>query len=126
VNVDTGIVTKEAITFEPSMRQVRRVDWVTFGGVYIRREVLDMVGPMDPRYEWAYVMDVDYSLEVSMRGLSNYQVPVRLLHWSNGTTGQFLTDPIYLQKVEANFGRFYQKWGAYLARFPNGINSEVR
>ena len=53
-----------------ALRTLRAVDWVTFGGVLIRREVLRACGPFDDRYRWAYVMDVDYCFEARLRGFS--------------------------------------------------------
>lgn len=97
----------------------RRVDWVTFGGIYIRREVLDLCGGFDTRYKWAYVKDVDYSLEIRIRGYNLYQVPVNLLHQENGTTKPFLEYPEYRDKVEGNFKEFEKKWKDIL---PNLLN----
>ena len=62
------------------LARVRSVDWVTFGGVLIRREVIRACGPFDRAYRWAYVMDVDYSFEARLRGFRLMQVPVSLRH----------------------------------------------
>lgn len=93
---------------------VRKVDWVTFGGVYLRRAALDMCGPFDSKYEWAYVMDVDYSLEMRLRGWNLYQVPVNLQHSESQTTRAFLEQPEYQAKVQRNLGYFHSKWGQLL------------
>lgn len=100
-------------------KDARRVDWVTFGGIYIRREVLDLCGGFDSRYQWAYVKDVDYSLEIRIRGYNLYQVPVNLLHEENGTTRPYLEKPEYQAKVESNFKEFEKKWKDIL---PNLVN----
>ncbi len=92
------------------LRVVREVAWATFGGVYIRREAIDLCGRFDRRYEWAYVMDVDYSLEIRQRGFRIYQVPVNLLHEENRTTRDFLALPEYRAKVESNAKAFFEKW----------------
>lgn len=122
--------------YDDRYARVRRTDWATFGGVYIRREVIDMVGSFDSRYKWAYVMDVDYCMETQLRGMRIYQTPVNLIHEENGTTRSFLAEAEYKQKVEANMDAFYDKWrplfrsakssGArasesnYLPKFPGG------
>lgn len=96
--------------YQPSLRRVREVDWVTFGGVYLRREFLDMCGGFDRRYEWAYVMDVDYCLEMTLRGAALYQVPVELVHHENQSTRRFLEHQRYRDKIDRNVERFYDKW----------------
>jgi hypothetical protein len=93
------------------LEQIRIVDWVTFGGVLIRREVIDACGSFDDRYEWAYVMDVDYSFEARLRGFLLYQVPVSLCHEENRSTRPILdADPSARAKLEGNFKAFYDKW----------------
>lgn len=89
---------------------VRIADWVTFGGVYIRRAAIDMVGEFDARYEWAYVMDVDYSLEMRLRGWNLYQVPVNLEHAESQTTRPFVEQPEYQAKIARNVEYFDRKW----------------
>ena len=68
------------------LKQVRCVEWVTFGGVLIRRETIRACGPFDRGYEWAYVMDVDYCFEARLRGFQLMQVPVPLQHEESRTT----------------------------------------
>jgi GT2 family glycosyltransferase len=93
------------------LEQIRVVDWVTFGGVLIRREVIDACGSFDDRYEWAYVMDVDYSFEARLRGFLLYQVPVSLCHEESRSTRPILdADPNARARVESNFQAFYNKW----------------
>jgi hypothetical protein len=53
VDVASLSILSQAEPYRPEHRQVRRVDWVTFGGVYIRREVLAACGRFDRRYQWA-------------------------------------------------------------------------
>ncbi|NQU37779.1 MAG: hypothetical protein HQ526_09340 [Actinobacteria bacterium] len=100
--------------YDERYRGVRRTDWATFGGVYIRREAIDMCGSFDDRYEWAYVMDVDYCMEVQLRGLRTYQVQVNVIHEGNGSTREFLADPVYKAKFRKNKQRFVEKWRPYL------------
>jgi len=100
--------------YDGRYREIRHVEWVTFGGVYLRRMALDMCGNFDSRYKWAYVMDVDYSMEMRLRGWRLYQVPVNLLHEENGTTRPLLQQSEYQAKVAKNLELFYQKWSALL------------
>lgn len=97
---------------------VRQMDWATFGGVLIRRQAVDMVGDFDERYKWAYVMDVDYCMEVQLRGLRVHQVPVNLIHEQNGTTKDFLKDPKFKSQVKENLVAFDEKWASLLRGKP--------
>lgn len=119
----TLVASPSAVEYDERFRTVRSVDWATFGGLLIRREIIDMVGKIDEAYEWAYVMDVDFCMRIHLCGRPIWQVPVNLLHRENGTTEEFLADPIYRSKMDANFRRFYEKWKGFLRRYPNGLNS---
>jgi hypothetical protein len=94
-----------------TLNQIRSVKWVTFGGVYIRREVLRACGPLDRRYRWAYVMDVDYCFEARLRGFELFQVPVSLQHEENRTTrALWEQDPELLRYKDGNYKIFREKW----------------
>ena len=71
---------------------VREVAWTTFGGVYIRRQVLDQVGDFDPSFEWTYNRDVDYCLTARNIGWKIYQVPVALHHFESKDVKRIRTD----------------------------------
>jgi len=62
---------------------VREVAWTTFGGIYIRREVLDQVGDFDAHFEWTYNRDVDYCLQARKLGWKIYQLPIPLFHFES-------------------------------------------
>ena len=112
VNLIEGIISDSVIKYEADLGKVRRVDWVNFGGVYIRAEVLSRCGPFDRRYKWAYVKDVDYCFEARGKGFELFQVPVNLLHYERRTTLPImLRDPVRAAQVEENFRLFYEKWG---------------
>jgi hypothetical protein len=114
VDITQGSAGAEALSYEKDFRRVREVEWVTFGGIYIRREVIETCGPFDRAYEWAYVRDVDYSLEARLRGFRLYQVPVNLLHHESRTTRPILSEsPDLSEKVERNFTVFRDKWRWY-------------
>jgi len=108
-----GHIGENGITLD-LLNRVREVDWVTFGGVLIRREVIDACGPIDRRYRWAYVMDVDYCLEARLRGFRLYQVPVALQHIESRTTGPMLERSAELQDIfHENFRIFNEKWRSF-------------
>ena len=107
-------VTKEMLT------QVRPVDWVTFGGVLIRREVIKVCGRFDVRYTWAYFMDTDYCLEARLRGFQLVQVPCRLLHEESRTTRREWTEnPDLTQHITGNRALFEEKWKPFLPALPD-------
>ena len=114
INVPDCIITPAAYEYDERFSNVREAQWATFGGVYIRREVIDMVGDFDRRYLWAYVMDVDYCTEARIRGQEIYQVPVNLLHEESKTSRKFLEIPEYAMQVKTNHAKFLQKWDWYL------------
>ena len=116
VSLADNSATAAAYEYDDRFAKVRKSPWVTFGGVYIRRETIDMIGDFDTRYLWAYVMDVDYCLEATIRGQRIYQVPVNLLHEESTTSKKFLGQPEYLAKAEGNMRKFLEKWDWYLSR----------
>lgn len=102
------------------LARVRSVDWVTFGGVLIRREVIRACGPFDRAYRWAYVMDVDYSFEARLRGFRLMQVPVSLQHEESRTTCRLWEQtPELKHHIQYNFNRFYSKWAPFYAALPS-------
>lgn len=115
VDLEGNTATADAFEYDDRYAKPRSVRWVTFGGVYVRREVIDMVGQLDRRYEWAYWMDVDYCLETWLRGQDMYQVPVNLLHEESKTSKSFMSRPEYARKFSANMEKFYEKWQWQLA-----------
>jgi hypothetical protein len=112
-------------SYDIRYQKIRRVAWVTFGGVFLRREVLDQCGSFDNHYQWAYVMDVDYSFEIRRRGYNLYQIPVNLLHDESGTTKEMLAKPEYQSYVENNLKIFYQKWSGQTKLFKNPDPHEI-
>ena len=97
---------------EPDVGQydfVRRVAWCTFGGVYIRREVLSDVGNFDTSFEDAYERDVDYCLEARRAGWEIYMTPVPLMHLEGKDNNRILTDEIRRAQMR-NRRRLAEKW----------------
>lgn len=91
--------------------KVREVAWTTFGGLYIRRELINDVGDFDPGFEWTYNRDVDYCLEARKKGWKIYQVPVPLLHFESKDNKRLMQQNQELNaKWGRNFNRLLQKW----------------
>lgn len=89
--------------------KVREVAWTTFGGLYIRRQVLDDVGDFDPTFEWTYNRDVDYCLSAREKGWKIYQVPVPLYHFESKDVKRIRTQEN--SNAEArNLERLKKKW----------------
>lgn len=89
---------------------VREVAWVTFGGIYIRRSVIDAVGDFDPSFEWSYNRDVDYCLTTRKKGFKIYQTPISLLHFESKDVKRIRTQEM-IDKESRNLTKLGQKWG---------------
>ncbi|WP_336489922.1 hypothetical protein [Methylobacterium nigriterrae] len=126
VDLRAGTAGPVAYRYDGRFAAPRPADWVTFGGVYIRREVIDMVGDPDPGYRSAGVMDADYALEARIRGIRCWQVPVTLLHGENGSTCPTLDDPAYAGRVAHDDARFQEKWKDLLGRSGSGLWTGAR
>ena len=88
---------------------VREVAWNTFGGIYIRRQVLDEIGDFDPQYEWSYNRDVDYCLRTREKGWKIYQIPVPLLHYQSKDVKRIRTDE-NVKAEQRNLNRLHSQW----------------
>ena len=89
--------------------KVREVAWYTFGGIFIRRDVLNAIGDFDPEYEWSYNRDVDYCLQVREKGWKIYQVPTPLMHYQSKDVKRIRTQ----ENIDAetrNLERLQRKW----------------
>lgn len=91
--------------------RVREVSWVTFGGVYIRRSLLDTCGNFDPSFYWTYYRDVDYCLTARSLGYKIYQTPVQLLHFE-GRDNKLIQqqNPKKAEQAAINYKVFRDKW----------------
>lgn len=88
---------------------VREVAWCTFGGLYIRRAVLDAVGDFDPLFEYTYERDVDYCMEARKAGWKIYMTPATLLHWESKDNKRVMTQNLYDAQAR-NKKRLKEKW----------------
>ncbi len=69
---------------------LRKVAWTTFGGIYIRRQVINDVGNFDRRYLWTYNRDVDYCLKARSKGWDILQTPITLIHHESKDNKQIM------------------------------------
>jgi GT2 family glycosyltransferase len=92
-------------------KKVREVSWVTFGGIYLRRDVIASVGNFDPAYYWTYYRDVDYCITARKLGWRIYQTPVKLLHFEGKDNKRIQSsDATKLEKWRINHNIFTNKW----------------
>jgi GT2 family glycosyltransferase len=90
---------------------VREVAWTTFGGVLIKREVIEAVGDFDPSYEWSYNRDTDYCLAARQAGFKIYQIPVEIYHFESKDNKRLKHQNHELaQKESRNLQKLINKW----------------
>lgn len=91
--------------------RVREVSWSTFGGIYLRRSLINQCGSFDPAYYWTYYRDVDYCLTARSLGWKIYQTPVKLLHFEGKDNKRIQSqDPIKREHATINHSIFLNKW----------------
>ena len=106
----SGRASKEKLELdEGQYNHVREVAWVTFGGIYIKRELLNVVGDFDPSFEWSYNRDVDYCLTSRSKGYKIYQTPVPLLHYESRDVKRIRTEERN-QQESRNLFKLKRKW----------------
>ena len=108
-DIFTGKHTKEPEADTGQYDFVREVAWSTFGGIYIRREVLNQVGHFDSSFEHQYNRDVDYCLEARNRDWKIYQVPTTLLHFESKDNKRIRNESSYAAEAR-NLLRLQEKW----------------
>lgn len=82
--------------------------FVTFAGVYIRREVINEIGGMSDQYGRIYFDDVDYCLRAWKAGFWVVYNPVSMVHFESATMKQQKANvrEIYLKGLEV----FKKNW----------------
>lgn len=110
LDISTNMLYKELTLDDGQYDKVREVAWATFGGIYIRREVLNQVGDFDPSFEWSYNRDVDYCLSARSKGWKIYQTPVTLMHYESRDVKRIRTEEM-VAKEQRNLERLKAKWG---------------
>jgi len=110
LHLESGKVFKEDIETDTGQYDsVRKVAWTTFGGLFIRRKVIDAVGNFSPEYEWTYNRDVDYCLQARKLGYEILNVPVKLLHHESRDNKR-LKDDSKLKMEMRNLETLQRKW----------------
>lgn len=121
----TGRAYKDLVFDEGQFDNVREVSWITFGGCYIRREVINQIGDFDLRYNWSYNRDVDYCLEARKRGWKMYQVPVTIKHFESKDNKRLRIQNPRLNQIETeNLKILLEKWKD--TEFLTSINKEIK
>lgn len=112
----SGLVLETGATFKNHLEvdtgqydSVREVAWTTFGGCYIRRQVINAVGGFSADYEWTYNRDVDFCLRTRQLGFNIYQVPIRLLHHESKDNKRIKNTARAAQE-HRNLVRLQNKW----------------
>ena len=104
--------SRELITDTGQFNGVWEVEWVTFGGCYIKRSVINDIPFFDPSYYWTYYRDVDYCLEAKSAGYKIYQTDVKLFHFEGKDNKRLQYENTKLnEKVNINHSIFLNKWG---------------
>jgi len=110
--IETGNTFKDELLYDSDdLNKVYEVAWTTFGGVYIRREVLDKVGDFDMEFEWSYNRDVDYCLSARKAGWKIYQIPIEIIHHESMDNKRLRQVNSSLNAKESrNLQRLKNKW----------------
>ncbi len=91
--------------------RLREVSWITFGGIYLRRALINQCGSFDPTYYWTYYRDVDYCLTARNHDWKIYQTPVKLLHFEGKDNKRIQQqDPRKQEQAAINYQIFTNKW----------------
>jgi GT2 family glycosyltransferase len=109
-DIASGRVLKDNLELDIGQYDyVREVAWATFGGIYMRRTMLNDVGDFDPNFEWSYNRDVDYCLTARSKGYKIYQIPVPLLHFESRDVKRIRTEEM-VNKELRNLLKLKTKW----------------
>ena len=109
IDIGNKVAFKTPEVDEGQYDKIREVAWYTFGGIFIRRDVLNTIGDFDPEYEWSYNRDVDYCLQIREKGWKIYQVPTPLMHYQSKDVKRLRTQ----ENIDAetrNLERLQKKW----------------
>jgi len=97
----------------------RPVDWIIGAWMLVRREAVEKVGLMDPRF-FLYFEDVDWCYRMWAKGLEVHYFPkARFVHAYERSSGRLNRTLLYHLR---SFVSFYDKWGAliYVAKRMRG------
>jgi GT2 family glycosyltransferase len=90
---------------------VASVPWQTFGGIYIKRQLLNQLNEFDRKYFWSYYRDVDFCLEARKLGWKILHTPVPFLHFEGKVNKQIQQqDPAKGHMAALNKQIFIEKW----------------
>ena len=111
IDIATQKTFKEPEADVGQYNDFRKVAWTTFGGVYIRREVINQIGNFNRKYVWTYNRDVDYCLRVRQAGWDIVQTPVSLMHFESRDNKKLMSsDNKYSKYWSHNLNTLQQLW----------------
>ncbi len=87
--------------------------FVTWGGVYLKKEVIKAVGKIDENYFQSYYGDVDYCFKARQKGFKVGVVPVKIIHEESLDTNRNKEE--LDQIIKTNWAYFQAKWMKLLA-----------
>lgn len=120
-----GWIRGDGICFHPHQgcidycfTEVQLPVFVTWGGVLIRKEVIQKVGKMDEQFEQTYYGDVDYCMRANDANFLVAVVPIKLIHEESLDTKK---DQNKLNELlMKNHHIFVSKWMGVLSGAING------
>ncbi len=99
----------------PKYNHVRPVDYVSGGGMLVRKSVWNELGGFDTRYCPAYYDDIDLCFAARKAGYQVLYTPFsRIIHFEGMTGGRDVTQGVKRYQV-VNQQKFRAKWAADLA-----------
>lgn len=115
-----GAIKKNGIGFHPHqfcldfyLDKPMECPFVTWGGVYLKKEVIKAVGKIDEQFYQSYYGDVDYCFRAHEKGFKVGVVPVRITHEESLDTNKNLEQ--LKQTMTKNWSLFQAKWMGVLA-----------
>lgn len=93
--------------------KIREVDWIIGAFLFIRRSVLEEIGPFDQRFDPLYIEDEDLCYRIKSRGYQVHYLPTtRIVHAYNRQSARSIFNRMTYIHFR-NFLRFYIKHRRY-------------
>lgn len=119
-----GFIRKDGVGFHPHqfcldiyLDTPIETAFVTWGGVYIKKEVIKEIGKIDEAYYQSYYGDVDYCFKAHQKGFKVGVVPVKIVHEESLDTLKNKEE--LKQTIQKNWSYFKAKWMSVLAGAKN-------
>jgi GT2 family glycosyltransferase len=122
-----GLVAAAAERARAHAGRLLDVPMLTMFCVALRREVYDLVGPLDERFELGLFEDDDYSLRIERAGLRiACAEDVLVHHVGEAAFGSLVPTGEYARLFTSNRERFEQKWGVVWRQHGRRQSNEYR